>query len=162
MVEVTDANYESVILDTSKNVVAMYYAPWDPHSQELFGIWTSIANDYKVELSPSIDWVWVITCSIFLLRASTISALCKWMLSRTRRPRLPCIPPSRAPSIKSIAPSRVKSLLLAFSLRIARSTTRASPSKARTSSTLTRSKSGSTRRPSNLLSSHLLVCFSTV
>jgi len=52
VIEVTDENYDQVIGDRSKNVVAMYYADWDPHSQELFGLWTTLAQEYaQVEMA---------------------------------------------------------------------------------------------------------------
>eukprot|EP01128_Nolandella_sp_AFSM9_P000820 TRINITY_DN10944_c0_g1_i1.p1 TRINITY_DN10944_c0_g1~~TRINITY_DN10944_c0_g1_i1.p1 ORF type:complete len:474 (+),score=117.68 TRINITY_DN10944_c0_g1_i1:16-1437(+) len=44
--EITDDNFNAVVGDTSKNIAVLYYADWDPHSQELFPAWSRLAAEY--------------------------------------------------------------------------------------------------------------------
>jgi len=54
VVELDDNNWRTLLFDPEVNALALFYAPWCEHSQELFATWEVLANDYKFITSVKI------------------------------------------------------------------------------------------------------------
>ena len=45
--DLVGSNFETIVLDKSKDVILMLYAPWSKNSQQLRPIWRTIASKYS-------------------------------------------------------------------------------------------------------------------